>query len=191
MSLNLSVSSLAADFNWNPIPKETLTTVSRLPHQLSLLMDGVFTSFPSLHFLTIIAQVAKTGKTVTHRRSFDRFREFFYRSHVEEVMVCRKEKVVFMKGKCWASQCRQVLHLFCPEDGGRRVQYATCRRCVAGTDFGLCSHMAAVLMVLDNCRKKPSTSVISLPRSLVATATKYRISRRVWWRNPHLKRRDR
>ena len=168
------------------IPKETLTTVSHLPHQLSLLMEWTFcpTSFPPVDFLTVIAHVAKTGKTCKTvpqlsedddgifiaMRSLDRAREFFYRGYVEEVMVCRKENVVFVKSKCWASQkksvqYRQVLQLYCPEDGGCRVQYATCRGCVAGTDGGLCSHVSAVLMVLDKCRKEPPTSVTSLPRS--------------------------
>ena len=98
------------------------------------------TSFPPVDFLTVIAHVAKTGKTCKTvpqlseddhgifiaMRSLDRAREFFYRGYVEEVMVCRKENVVFVKSKCWASQkksvqYRQVLQLYCPEDGGCRV----------------------------------------------------------------------
>lgn len=138
--------------------------------------------FPKVTFSTIVAHMLKSGKTVDAvedngyflaMRPLYRANEFFFGGYVQDISVSRKENTSFVLSKCWASQkkatqYRQKMMLSHDPQANdeTRVEFATCEGCVAGTDGGLCSHVLALLLVLERYRTTSGeTSVTSLPQS--------------------------
>ena len=116
-------------------------------------------------------QEGQEGGAVFVMRPVERAKELFFDCYIHDVETSRMEKSTFVKSKCRASQKKATKYRQkivvreragdCPEDKAE-VLFASCEGCVAGTDGGLCSHIIALLMVLDKYRtRKPAAT--SLP----------------------------
>ena len=137
--------------------------------------------FPPVTFWTVFEHTFKPckrvegddeGGAVVVMRPWERAKEFLFGGYVHDVQAVGFEKTTFVKAKCWASQKKGVIYKqkivvqdrgleYNPEERSA-VVFASCQGCVAGTDGGLCSHVIALLMVLDRYRaRKPA--VTSLP----------------------------
>ena len=87
---------------------------------------------------------------------------------------------VFVTSKCWASQkkttkyCQKVI--FSPDSDVEKkkespvfkVDFATCQVCPAGQQGGLCQHVFALLMVIEEYR--PREAVPTLPTAEPVTS---------------------
>eukprot|EP00117_Sycon_ciliatum_P002283 scpid62346/ scgid1957/ len=139
-------------------------------------------SFPAVTTSTFIEHMLKSGKSVQCGgddagvvmvwRPLERGNEFFFGGYVHDVSVATSDMNSFVVGKCWASQhkttkyCQKLVLATAPESTSATVTYATCEGCVAGVDGGLCSHVFALLMVLEKYRcTEEARSVTSLPCS--------------------------
>lgn len=105
------------------------------------------------------------------RRPLERGNEFFFGGYVHDVSVSTVNADTYVLSKCWSSQHKStkyeqklVLQDTSPSFS-TRVVFARCDGCVAGSDGGLCSHVFAVLMVLEKYRTDGTTPVTSLPCS--------------------------
>lgn len=111
------------------------------------------------------------------RRPLDRGNALYFSGYVHDVEVCRLDGEVFVRSKCWATQRKAVKYsqqlVFVDAGVGNRqstsatLQFATCIGCVAGSNGGLCSHVFAVLIVLNEEHvrliKEPTVACTSLP----------------------------
>ena len=144
--------------------------------------------FPLVTALTFLKHLMLTGKNarvgedhaLVVRKPLERGNDLYFSGYVHDVFVHRDGSDVFVKTKCWATQKKstkyaQKLLLSEHGEGSNRsadVAFAQCEGCVAGSDGGLCSHVFAVLMVLEKFRLTDHhdsvpgpESVTSLPRS--------------------------
>lgn len=145
--------------------------------------------YPVVTGRTLFAHLMATGKEVGNaaaddsgtssfvNRPLSRGNALYFYGYVHDVSVCFDDKKCFVTARCWATQRkseRYTQKLMLTGDKLREqsctLEFATCIGCVAGFAGGLCSHVFAVLLVLEEERKKSldADNVIS-PTSLPRT----------------------
>lgn len=133
--------------------------------------------YPRVSGRTIYSHLSKTGKGTKSAsagsivdRPLARGNALYFYGYVHDVEICYEGSKCYIKSKCWATQRKSakyvqklVLTSSSPVDVSCTVDFAVCLSCVAGADGGICSHVFAVLLVLEEEKQASDVSKTSLP----------------------------